>query len=105
MLCNSSNHTIWANLGWLLLQFYLHRAKLRLIGREDDLEKINREALRIAGQVADDTGTLMAGNISNTLQYDPDKPETHQQIRSMYKVCLRFLCAVSCVICLLGTYD
>src|SRR5206468_11856560 len=28
--------------------YYAHRAKLRIIGREKDLEKINRAALRIA---------------------------------------------------------
>lgn len=67
-------------------QFYLHRGKLRLIGREDDIEKINREALRIAREVADKTGTLMAGNICNTLEYDPSKPETNEVVRNMYKV-------------------
>src|SRR5271156_4658680 len=46
--------------------YYGHRAKLRLIGREKDLEPMNRTALKIAKKVARDTGTLVAGNICNT---------------------------------------
>src|SRR6266702_8477673 len=40
--------------------YYAHREKLRIIGREKDLEKINRAALRIAANVARSTGTLLA---------------------------------------------
>src|SRR5213593_4087155 len=32
--------------------YYAHRAKLKLIGREKDLEEINRSALRLAAKVA-----------------------------------------------------
>src|SRR5579885_1809361 len=46
--------------------YYAHRAKLRIIDREKDLEAMNRQALRIAKKVADETGTLFAGNLSNT---------------------------------------
>ncbi|HEX6445017.1 MAG TPA: homocysteine S-methyltransferase family protein [Streptosporangiales bacterium] len=46
--------------------YYGHREKLRLIGKEDILEPLNRNALRIARKVADETGTLLAGNLSNT---------------------------------------
>ena len=46
--------------------YYAHREKLRLIGREHDLEPLNRQALAIAKEVADETGALVAGNISNT---------------------------------------
>ena len=42
------------------------RKKLRAIGYANDLEKLNRTALRIAREVADDTGTLMAGDICHT---------------------------------------
>src|SRR5207342_3039968 len=40
------------------LTYYAHREKLRVIGREKDLEPINRLALKIAKVVADETGTL-----------------------------------------------
>jgi methionine synthase I (cobalamin-dependent) len=46
--------------------YYAHREKLRIIGKEDLLEEINRQALDIARQVADETGTLLAGNVCNT---------------------------------------
>src|SRR6202034_1420501 len=36
--------------------YYAHREKLRIVGREKDLERINRQALRIAKKVARDTG-------------------------------------------------
>src|SRR5712671_5955967 len=35
--------------------YYAHRAKLRIIGREQELEPMNRQALGIAKKVADDT--------------------------------------------------
>ena len=38
--------------------YYAHREKLRLIGREDDLEPLNRGALAIAAEVARETGAL-----------------------------------------------
>src|SRR6266568_2756503 len=36
--------------------YYAHREKLRVIGRERDLEKINRQALKIAKEVAAESG-------------------------------------------------
>jgi betaine-homocysteine S-methyltransferase len=50
-----------------------HREKMRVIGKEDLLEPLNRAALRIAREVADARPTdLMAGNISNTNIWDPE---------------------------------
>ena len=46
--------------------YYAHRAKLKMVGREKDLAKINRAALAIARKVARGTGTLLAGDICNT---------------------------------------
>ena len=68
------------------MQYYGHREKLRLIGREDDLEKLNRGALKIAREVANETGTLMAGGLCNTGVYQPNEPETHMTVRNMFKV-------------------
>jgi len=66
--------------------YYGHREKLRMIGREDDLEPLNRQALRIAGEVADEGGALVAGNICNTWVYDPEAPETSgRTVREMYR--------------------
>src|SRR5437870_12305926 len=59
--------------------YYAHRAKLKMVGRERDLERINRTALRLAKKVARATGTLLAGNICNTSIYGPDDAKSHQQ--------------------------
>ena len=68
-------------------QYYAHREKMRLIGREDELEHINRKALQIARQVADETGTLMAGNLCNTTIYAPND-EARAAVQQIFKVCL-----------------
>ncbi len=63
--------------------YYAHREKLRIIGREDVLEPINRQALEIAKEVAADTGTLLAGNICNTNIWSGD--ESHDAVRAMFE--------------------
>lgn len=58
---------------------------MRQIGREEDLEKINRIALKMAREVADDTNTIMAGGISNTNLYTEGNEEKKKQIRAMFE--------------------
>jgi methionine synthase I (cobalamin-dependent) len=71
--------------------YYGHREKLRMIGREDDLEPLNRNALRIAKEVAGEGDALLAGNICNTWAYDPDDPETSGEVvREMYREQVRW---------------
>lgn len=67
------------------LTYYAHREKLRVIGREQDLERINRRALDIAKAVATDTGTLLAGGICNTNVYDPADSSSHGAVRAMFE--------------------
>ncbi|GAB79382.1 betaine-homocysteine S-methyltransferase [Austwickia chelonae] len=63
-----------------------HREKMRVIGKEDLLEPLNRAALQIARQVADARpGDLMAGNISNTNIWDPADPERQAEVRGMFE--------------------
>ena len=57
---------------------------MRQIGREEDLEKVNRIALKIAREVADDTGTLMAGGVSNTNIFLEGNKESERKIRAMF---------------------
>jgi betaine-homocysteine S-methyltransferase len=64
--------------------YYGHREKLRIIGKEDLLEPLNRQALQIAREVARETGTLLAGNISNTNIYEEDDA-TRAQVRAMFE--------------------
>jgi betaine-homocysteine S-methyltransferase len=56
------------------LTYYAHREKLAGVGRADDLEEMNRRAVRIANEVAAENGALVAGNICNTWSYDPAAP-------------------------------
>src|ERR671929_341401 len=46
--------------------YYAHREKLRIIGKEHLLERINRQALEIARDVAGESGALLAGGRCNT---------------------------------------
>ena len=63
-----------------------HREKMRVIGKEDLLEPLNRAALQIAREVADaHPGDLMAGNISNTNIWDPADPQRQGEVRDMFR--------------------
>jgi len=64
--------------------YYAHRAKMKIVGREKDLERINRTALKLAKKVARETGTLLAGNICNTSIYKADDPKTHKEARRIF---------------------
>lgn len=64
--------------------YYGHREKLRIIGKEDLLEPLNRNALQIAKKVADDTGALLAGDLSNTNIFLPED-DSRRQVRSMFE--------------------
>ncbi len=63
--------------------YYAHREKLRLIGKEDQLEAMNRQALRLAKQVAAETGTLFAGNVCNTNVFTGDDASA-RAVRAMF---------------------
>src|SRR5437879_996629 len=64
--------------------YYAHREKLRLIGREGDLERINRRALEIAKAVAQESGALFAGDICNTNVFDPADATSRDTVRAMF---------------------
>ena len=67
------------------LTYYAHREKLRVVGREQDLEPINRRALELARAVAQDSGALFAGGVCNTNIYDPADPASHKAVRAMFE--------------------
>ena len=67
------------------LTYYAHREKLRVVGRENELESINRLALDLAKAVAKDTGALFAGDICNTNIFDPADPASHKAVRAMFE--------------------
>src|SRR6202158_3901553 len=59
------------------LTYYAHREKLRIIGREQDLEQINRRALAIAKAGRQENGALFGGDICHTNRYDPADAFSH----------------------------
>ena len=69
--------------------YYAHREKLRLIGRENDLEELNRAALRIARRVADNAPggepDLVAGNICNSNIWEPGNAKIKAEVRAMFR--------------------
>jgi len=56
----------------LAFTYYGHREKLRLVGKEELLEPLNRRALEIARGVAQESGSLLAGNVCNTNVFQAD---------------------------------
>ena len=64
--------------------YYAHREKLRQIGKEDLLEEMNLTALRIAKEVADESDTLLAGDICNTNAYVPGDAQSYKEVRAMF---------------------
>ncbi len=67
------------------LTYYGHRAKMRVIEREADLETLNRQALAIAAKVARERGALLAGDICNTNAYCPGDGEAERRVRAMFE--------------------
>ena len=65
--------------------YYAHREKLRLIGKEDALEEINRQALRIAAEVASESDALLAGDVCNTNVFDPQDGDSAANVRAMFE--------------------
>lgn len=86
--------------------YYGHREKLRAIGREDDLEPLNRQALRLAREVASEGEALVAGNICNTWVYDPEAPErSGETVREMYREQVRWAAEEGADLIISETHD
>ncbi len=68
------------------LTYYAHREKLKDVGRAGDLEAMNRQAVRIAREIAAEGEALVAGNICNTWSYDPgDQAGSSPVVRAQYE--------------------
>ena len=86
--------------------YYGHREKLRSIGRESDLEPLNRQALRLAKEVASEGDALTAGNICNTWAYDPDAPQSSgERVREMYREQVRWAAEEGADLVISETHD
>jgi len=64
--------------------YYGHREKMRIVGKEDLLEPLNRRALELARAVADESGALLAGDLSNTNVFTEDD-ESRKTVRGMFE--------------------
>jgi len=65
--------------------YYAHREKLRLIGKDHLIEKLNRKALSIAKKVAAEGNALVAGNICNSTIYTLGDKKSHLDARDMFE--------------------
>ncbi len=65
--------------------YYAHREKLRVIEKEHLLEPMNRQALQIAKEVANETGTLFAGDLANTNICVPGDESTFRAARGIFE--------------------
>ncbi|HSW79843.1 MAG TPA: homocysteine S-methyltransferase family protein [Candidatus Saccharimonadales bacterium] len=73
------------------LTYYANENKLADVGRAGDLEKLNRQAVRIANEIANEGDALVAGNICNTWMYDPNnKAASSEVVRAMYEAQLKW---------------
>ena len=64
--------------------YYAHREKLRLLGKEQLLEAMNKQALSLAKSVAVENGALVAGDLSNTNIFMADDA-SRSAVRAMFE--------------------
>ena len=68
--------------------YYGHREKLRLIGKEELLEPLQKNALQIAKDSRDefkDLDLLVCGDVANTNIFDPNDKKSHIECQKMYE--------------------
>ena len=68
--------------------YYGHREKLRLIGKEELLEPLQKNALQIAKDARDEfknLNLLVCGDVANTNIYDPNNKKSHSECQKMYE--------------------
>lgn len=66
--------------------YYGHRAKLKALGREDMLEELNLRSIALAKDAAKGTDSLVAGNLSNTWEFDPADPQkSDRTVRAIFE--------------------
>jgi methionine synthase I (cobalamin-dependent) len=65
--------------------YYAHREKLSVIGKVEQVEEMNRNALAVAKSVARETDTMLAGDICNTNVFIPGDSETRDAAVAMFE--------------------
>jgi betaine-homocysteine S-methyltransferase len=66
------------------MTFYASDDKLATVGLEGKVDDINRDAVRIARQVASEGDALVAGNLCLTWAYDPEEPASADHVRGLF---------------------
>ena len=66
--------------------YYAHREKMRIVGKEDLIEPLQKNALALAKQAAAefDGDVMVAGDICNTNIYNPGDKSSHDEARKMF---------------------
>ena len=73
--------------------YYGHREKLRLIGKEELLEPLQKNALKIAKEAANefkDLNLLVCGDVANTNIFDPNDKKSFMECQKMYEEQVRW---------------
>ena len=73
--------------------YYGHREKLRLIGKEELLEPLQKNALQIAKDSRDefkDLDLLVCGDVANTNIFNPNDKKSHIECQKMYEEQVRW---------------
>ena len=68
--------------------YYGHREKLRIIGKEDLLEPLQKNALKIANDAKNsfkDLDLMVCGDVANTNIFDPNDKNSFAQCQKMYE--------------------
>jgi betaine-homocysteine S-methyltransferase len=66
------------------MTFYASDDKLATVGMAGKVDEINREAVRIAREVAAEGGVSVAGNLSLTWAYDPNDDASPDHVRGLF---------------------
>ncbi len=66
------------------MTFYASEDKLATVGLKDRVDEINRNAVKVAAEVAAEGDALVAGDLSLTWAYEPDDPSSHEHVRALF---------------------
>ena len=66
------------------MTFYASDDKLATVGLKDKVDEINRNAVKVAKEVAAEGDALVAGDLSLTWAYDPADPASADHVRALF---------------------
>ncbi|HEY1127434.1 MAG TPA: homocysteine S-methyltransferase family protein [Actinomycetota bacterium] len=66
------------------MTFYASDDKLATVGLKDEVDEINRNAVKVAREIASQGDALVAGDLSLTWAYDHRDPESADHVRALF---------------------